>query len=205
MMDLKEATASIDFYTFRLDLGCAQYRLGVEANGMFETSVTEDHKDSAIADLKRLQREVLILLVLIEQASGTEADRLLCMPEDFLKLRNAKERNALAFNRATELLCEHQKKAAEEAEKRREALEPSTISATQIAIDEFKRRRAEELRAELEKRFKARAASTPKTPGQLEIEEFNRQKAAKNAVALNPSEDFKRKYPGRNIRTQDEI
>ena len=63
MMDLKEATASIDSYTFSLTLACAQYRLGVEVNGKVKDDVAEcsDIIDSAIADLNRLQREVLTL------------------------------------------------------------------------------------------------------------------------------------------------
>jgi hypothetical protein len=171
MMDLKEATASIDFYTHQLDLACAQYRLGVAEKGKIKGSVAEclDLIKSAVADLNRLQREGLILRILIDRASGTEADRLLYVVDDLVTLLNAKERNALAFNRATELLCEHQKKLAEERDK----AEAEDKTPVQLAIDDYFRREAA-------------------------------KKAANKATALPPSEEFQRKYPGRNIRTQGE-
>ena len=177
MMDLKEAAASIESYTLQLDSVCMQYRLGIELKEAVKDDVAEypDVSASAIADLNRLQREVHTLRGLIEEASGREADRLLYMVEDFVTLLNAKKRNTLAFKRATEILNEHQKRLAEEREK-----------------------------AEAERRRKIMESGKPKTALQLFIEDYRRQQAAKNPVALDPSEKFKRKYPGRNIRTQGE-
>ena len=208
MMDLKEAAASIDYYTNRFDLACALYSHAVETSKQLENDEKlkglvapwRDIMDTAISDLNGLQREVLVLRSLIDRARAREMGRLFHVVDDFLALRNAIERNTLAFNKATELLNEHQKKLAEE--KRQKELGSSRPKTPlQISIAEYRKERDQ---AEAEKRDKTMESSKPKTPLQLSIEEFNREKAAKNAVAPSPSEEFKRKYPGRNIRTQGE-
>jgi hypothetical protein len=139
MIDLKEATASIKFYTSRLDMACEQYAfaVGLEGGDKAEKDIEPrlaSIKEKAVADLKGLQRDTLALRILIDQEIEREVDRLLELPEDLAGLMEAKNRNMLAIEKTGKLLGEHEKEAEKRQNASGQAGRPSEII---LALREF--------------------------------------------------------------------
>jgi hypothetical protein len=147
MMDLDEARISLDLYANTLDFQCRQYSVTVDLTESCKNDkeiepLTSGLTDRTMADLRRLQRESLILRVQIDRAIAREPERLARLPKPLLDLLEAKNRNAMALNRADNLLAEHDQKEAEKAQIKAQENEPKKPTPLQLAIREFREKQA---------------------------------------------------------------
>jgi hypothetical protein len=145
MMDLEEARVSLDFYASLLDLQCKQYSLAVslmevEQNAKQPESRATGLRDQAVADLRRTERETLVLSILIDKAIARESKRLVHLPHELVRLLEARNRQTAALNIAVNLLREHDQKEAEKERKEAQKKEPAKPTALQLAIQEYRER-----------------------------------------------------------------
>jgi predicted ATP-dependent protease len=136
MIDLEEATRSFESYTQQLDLLCLEYDLAIRADAGPRPEGTESKTTSfvehAIDRMRQTHRESRHLSDLVYQTSDQAARRgadLECSPQ----LINASTRLALASQKATALIEEHDRK-----EKLKNA--PPQENQLAKAIQEFKKK-----------------------------------------------------------------
>ena len=74
MMDLEEARISLGSYAARLDLGCGLHKLAVDLAAKEKTGGLIQQRatglvDKSIGELRRLQKEAVILCILVDEGS----------------------------------------------------------------------------------------------------------------------------------------
>src|SRR6266702_1771204 len=97
MMDLEEARISLGSYADRLDLGCGLYKLAVDLAAREKTAGLIEQRatglvDKSIGELRRLQKQAIILCILVDEGMALEADRFVRLPLEYAKLSEAKNR-----------------------------------------------------------------------------------------------------------------
>ncbi len=143
MMDLDEARVSLDYYSNILDFqfGLYSFTVGLAKSEKIDKEIEPQVtglEDEVVADLRRLQRESLILGIKINRAIARETERLVHLPRELTKLLEAKNRNTLALNKSSNLLREHDQKEVEKNRKEAQENEPKILNATQLAIQEYR-------------------------------------------------------------------
>jgi hypothetical protein len=159
MMDLQEARISLEFYADSLDLYCRQYGFAVSLTEAEKKTREVEPKatdliDRAVVELKRVQKEALVLRILIGEAAAKEAESLICLPKELTNLVEAQNRITLVSERVRNLLREHDRKEAEKNA-------PEKENATVVAIREFLEKR----RLESPTRTVSRSDRQPEEPG----------------------------------------
>jgi hypothetical protein len=115
-MNLEEARISLGSYADQLDLRCGLHRLavGLAGNGgagQIEPRVTE-LIEKTISELRRLQKEALILCILLDEEVGREAYRFVRLPLEFATVLEAKSRVTSLSQQVGTLLQEHDHREA---------------------------------------------------------------------------------------------
>jgi hypothetical protein len=146
MMDLEEARISLGSYADQLDLGCGLHKLAVDLAAKEKTAGLIEQRatgvvDKSIGELRRLQKEAVILCILVDEGITREAGRFVRLPLEYAKLWQAKNRVTSVLDQAGAILQEHD---------RREAVknEPPMENAIVAAIRKFTEKRELELEAE---------------------------------------------------------
>jgi hypothetical protein len=142
MMDLEEARVALDYYAALLDLQCKRYNFAAslveaEQNANQPESRAVGIRDQAVADLRRAERETLVLSILIEEAIAGETKRLVHRPQELARLLEARNRKTAALDSASNLLREHDQNEAEKERERKELEEPNQLA---LDIEEFRRK-----------------------------------------------------------------
>ena len=146
MMDLEEAGNSLGSYADQLDVGCSLHKLAVDlvakekAAGLIELRAA-GLMDKSIGELRRLQKEAIILCILIDEEIVREANRFVRLPLEYVKLSEAKNRVTSVLEQAGAILQEHDRL---EAAKNEPPKEPAIVAA----IRRYREKRDLELEAE---------------------------------------------------------
>jgi hypothetical protein len=146
MMDLREATSSLDHYASRLDVHLKTYEMTVAMAEVEKKTPDIDPRpagldDTAVAELERVFRDAQILSILISRAIAKEADRLLDFPGELAELLEAQKRIDPVFQRTLKLLKDREQKQAEKNA-------PPKLTQFQKALLEYGEKRREEERME---------------------------------------------------------
>ena len=162
MIDIQEATKSINFYTVRLDQLYRLYEVaaGIAQGKKIDEAVSKQvtaARDKVIADLTRVQKEGQALRIVTLEAVTKERERLLHAPQALADYLNALVPHAAAINRAGALLHEHEQKEVEKRRANAETREEHKLSETTIALRAFiekRNRERKENRASHRREFK---------------------------------------------------
>src|SRR6267154_2113379 len=117
-MDLEQARISLGSYAERLDLGCGLHKLAVDLVAKEKTAGPIERKaagfmDKSIGELRRLQKEAIILCILVIEGVVKEADRFIRLPHEYAKVSEAKDRVISVLQQAGALLQEYDRREAE--------------------------------------------------------------------------------------------
>src|SRR6267154_5087070 len=117
MMDLEQARISLGSYADRLDLGCGLHKLAVDLVAKEKTAgLTEQRAagfmDKSISELRRLQKEAIILCILVDEGVIREARRFTHVPLEFAKVWEAKNRVTSGLEQAGAILQERDRREA---------------------------------------------------------------------------------------------
>ncbi len=140
MMDLEEARISLGFYADQLDLGCGLYKLAVDLAAKEKTAGLIEQRatglvDKSIGELRRLQKEAIILCILVDEGVAQEAYRFVRLPLEFAKLLEAKNRVTFLSQQVGILLQAHDYR---EAVKNEPSKENAMVTALRAVIEKLR-------------------------------------------------------------------
>jgi hypothetical protein len=110
MMDHQEATASLDLFSNELVNLCATYNFLIDKNHERKNEIIA----ALLTKLKGVQKEALVVNILVSEAIGEQCEQLVGGSIDGLtKLLEASNRNRLATEQADGVLRAHEQKVKE--------------------------------------------------------------------------------------------
>jgi hypothetical protein len=117
MMDFEQARNSLGSYADQLDMGCSLHRLAVDLTAEEKTAGPIQQRatgllEMTVGELRRLQKEAIILCILVDEGVALEADRLVRLPLEYVKVSEAKNRVTSALEQAGGILQEHDRREA---------------------------------------------------------------------------------------------
>jgi len=116
-MDLEEARISLGSYADELRLRCDLHSLAVDLAKKEKTAGSLQQRaraliDQSVGELRRLEKETIILCILLDEEIAQRADRYVRLPHEFAKVLEAKNRVTPLLQQVGTLLQDHDHREA---------------------------------------------------------------------------------------------